>query len=373
MRIGVIRGDVPAPLTIMDVEPVSRYNPPTEPRGQERRIGRPDLTIVGGALAVIPAGLQGTVDISGGANIGAGNHTLRVKIDPAAIAFTVVTVANFNYLSGAALVVAVNTAIVTAGLNAVVRLDATGKYLVLQSGITGVGSYIGVDGALSTFNVPVGFNIAGANFTVPTIAATITALLPVGGPLNVSAAKLLTTVGAGATIAQRTAVADTIAPRFIETDVVIKSFQVGMINGFRGATYNPDPSRWPPLPNGAAISVVQDDGITPFVAPLTVITGAVHNAPNGGDITVTGTNLGSAGALNSEVEATVVRVTSADGARSVKLYQAIIESTLSGGTQGKVSVTSIVIPASLLATLGVVGSKVRVQYTSLASNLFTVT
>jgi hypothetical protein len=372
MRIGVIRGDVPAPLTIMDVEPVSRYNPPTEPRGQERRIGRPDLTIVGGALAVIPAGLQGTVDISGGANIGAGNHTLRAKIDPLA-AFTVVTVANFVYLSGAALVVAVNTAIATAGLNAVVRLDATGKYLVLQSGITGVGSYIEVDGALSTFNVPVGFNIAGDNFTVPTVVATITALFPVGGPLNVSAAKLLTTVGAGATIAQRTAVADTIAPRFIETDVVIKSFQVGMINGFRGATYNPDPSRWPPLPNGAAISVVQDDGITPFVAPLTVITGAVHNAPNGGDITVTGTNLGSAGALNSEVEATVVRVTSADGARSVKLYQAIIESTLSGGTQGKVSATSIVIPASLLATLGVVGSKVRVQYTSLASNLFTVT
>jgi hypothetical protein len=191
----------------------------------------------------------------------------------------------------------------------------------------------------------------------------------VGGPLNVSSALLNTTLGQGPTDAQLTAVADTIAPRFVDTDVAIKSFQVGMISGFRSATYNPDPHRIPAIANGAAITVVQDDGVTPFVAPLTVITAAIHNVPNVGDITITGTNLGK-----SEVDATVVRVTSSDGSRYVKLYQKVIRTTLSGGTQGSVAPTSIVIPASLLSGLGAAaGSRAIVQYTSLASNTFTTT
>jgi hypothetical protein len=69
----------------------------------------------------------------------------------------------------------------------------------------------------------------------------------------------------------------------------------------------------------------------------------------------------------------VVKVTSANGASSVKIYQAKIQATLSGGTQGVVSATSIVIPASLLNGLGVANSRVIVQYTSFASNVFTVT
>jgi hypothetical protein len=351
----------------MDLETVSQYNPPTEPKGQERRVGRPDVTYVGSALGHIPAGVAGSTNISSGATINAGNHTLRVKSSVAA-SFSSVVVANAVYASGAALVAAVNTAL--AGLSVVARLDNAGTHLVLQSTVPGVGSYIEVDtvGNGSTFNTPVGFAAGGVSFTVPSVASVITATLPVSGPLDVSTATLTTNVGAGATSAQLTALADTIAPHFVDTDTAIKSFQVGMISGFLSASYNPDSRRFPALPNGAAITVVQDDGVSLFTAPLTVITGAVHNSPNGGDITITGTNLG-----NSEVDSTVVRVTSADGSRSVKLYQKVIRTTLSGGTQGSVSATSIVIPASLLSSLGVAGSKVIVQYTSLASNLFTVT
>jgi len=371
MRVGIIRGDVPGPISLMDLEPVSRYNPSTEPRGQERRFDRPNSTIVGGAVAVIPAGLLGTVDISAGLVINAGNQVLKARISATA-GFTTVTIAMAAYASGAALVSAVNTAIATAGLNATARLDDTGIYFVLQSNVPGVGSYIRVDSVAggSTFNAGVGFNVLGDVFTVPTVAAIIAATLPVGGPLDVSTATLLTTVGDGATGAQLTALADTIAPQFIETDVAIKSFQVGMISGFRSALYNPDPNRIPSFPNGAAITVVQDDGVTPFVAPLTVITGAVHNVPNGGDITVTGTNLAHA---DAGVDNTIVKVTSANGTTSEKLYQYPIRTTSTGGTQGVVAPTSIVIPASLLNGLGVVGSKVIVQYTSFASNLFTVT
>jgi hypothetical protein len=369
MRVGVIRGDMPGPVAIMDLETISQYNPPTEPKGQERRIGRPDLTVVGNALAVIPAGSQGTVNVSAGATITNLNHTLRVKTSAAA-SFTVVTVANAAYASGALLVAAVNAALLAAGVTATARLDATGAFLVIQSNTLGVGSYLNIDtvGNGSTFNTPVGFAAGGEITTVPAAAAVITATLPVGGPLDVSTATLVATVGDGGTSAQVTALADSIAPHFVETDVAIKSFQVGMLSGFRSASYNPDTRHIPAIVNGAAISVVQDDGVTAFTAPLTVISGAVHNVPNAGDITITGTNLG-----NSEVESTTVRVTAADGSRSVKLFQHVIQGTLSGGTQGVVSPTSVVIPASLLSGLGVVGSKVQVQYTSLASNVFTAT
>jgi hypothetical protein len=369
MRVGVIRGDMPGPVSIMDLETVSQYNPPTEPQGQERRFGRPDATVVGAALAGIPAGLQGTVNVSTGATITGLNHTLKAKV-LASAGFTTVTVANAVYASGATLVAAVNAAIATAGLAATARLDATGSFLVLQSNTPGVGSYIAIDSTAggSTFNTPVGFAVGGSSFTVPTAAVATTALLPVGGPLDVSTTTLNTTIGRGATTAQRTGVADAIAPHFIDTDVAIKSFQVGMISGFRSASYNPDPNRIPAIANGAAITVVQDDGTTPFTAPLTVVTGAAHNVPNVGDITITGTNLG-----NSEVQATKVRVSSADGSVSYKLYQAVIQATLTGGTQGVVSGTSIVLPASLLHSLGIVGAKVQVQYTSFVSNVFTVT
>jgi hypothetical protein len=193
----------------------------------------------------------------------------------------------------------------------------------------------------------------------------INATLPVGGPLDVSTATIHGVAGLGAASAsQVSAIADSIAPRFIETDVAIKSFQVGMISQYRNAAYCPDSRRLPPLPSGAAISVVQDDGVTPFTAALTAISGAVHDSPSAGDITITGTNLG-----NSEVQGTVVKVSSANGASSVKLYQRQI-TAVSGGT---VTATSIVLKASLLSGLGIVGSKVQVQYTSLVSNLFTVT
>lgn len=370
MRVGVIRGDMPGAVTLEDLETVSQYNPPIEPRGQVVHVARPTVASVGAALAVVPAGRQGSVDISGGANIGAGNKVLRARVAVGPSPYVVVTLAEAVYASGAALVTATNAAIATAGLQATARLDDSGDFMVLQSNTSGPGSFIEIDTVAngSTFNTPVGFGAGGGSFTVPSATALITATLPVGGPLDVSNATLDTNIGKGATAAQRSAVADSIAPHIVDTDVAIKSFQVGMMSGFRSASYNPDPNRIPALSNGAAIEVVQDDGTTPFAAPLTVISGAADNTPNGGDITITGTNLG-----DPEVEATVVRVTSADGSRSVKLYQAVIAATNTAGTQGSVSATSIVIPASLLSALGIAGSKVQVQYTSLASNVFTVT
>jgi len=365
MRVGVIRGDLPGAVTIQDLETVSQFNPPTEPPGQERHIGRPDTTRVGAVLATLGAARQGSAAVTLPLTLNGSNNVLRAKTASAA-SFVAATIATGSYTTMAALVIAVNAALTTAGIAATVSATTAGV-LILKSNTLGVGSYIANDSVAngSTFNTPANFGAGVTSFTMPSAAATITALLPVGGPLDVSAATLLTTLGADP---NRSNMADVIAPRFIETDVVIKSFQKGNIAGYRSASYTPDPNRLPALALGAAITVVQDDGVSAFTAALPTVSGAVHNSPNTGDITISGSGL-----ANAEDDQTVVRVTSANGATSVKLFQKVIRTTVSGGTTGAVTATSIVIPASLLAGLGVTGSKVQVQYTSLASALFTAT
>jgi hypothetical protein len=350
----------------MDLEPVSQYNPSTEPRGQEIRLGRPVADTVQTALDSLPGSLLGTVDISGGATIVvATNDVLRGRT-ASGDAFVDATIAAAAYGSGQALVDAINAALDTAGLAITAGLDATGTFLTLQSDSTG---YIEIDseGNGSTSNSDIGIAAGGDSFTVPGAAAVITALSPVGGPLDVTDATVAATLGEGLTQAQENTVMDLIAPRFIETDVAIKSAQVGMIAGFASASYNPDPNRLPAIVAGAAIEVVNDDG-TAFSAPLTVVSSATADSPNAGDLTIAGTNLGDI----ETVEATVVKVVSADGKTSVKVYGSVIASTVSGGTTGSVTATSIVIPASLLNGLGVVDSTVQVQFTSFASDVETV-
>lgn len=252
MRVGVIRGDISGAL-LMDLESVSQYNPAIEPKGQERKVSRPNVTVLAALLS---------------------------QIAPSASA-----------------------------------------------------------------------------------SALIAATLPVGGPLDVREATIrgVSGIGGSPSVADITRLADAIAPRFIETDIAVKSFQVGMLHGYRSASFNPDPSRYPALANGPAVVVVQDDGFTPFTAPLTAISAA---SASGGNITITGTNL-----ANPEVRATVIRVSSADGTKHVRIYQKTLQAT-AGST---VSLTSIVVPAALLNGLGVAGSKVLVQNNLLPSNTFTVT
>lgn len=361
MRVGVIRGDLPGPVSLMDLEPVSQYNPPTEPRGQEVRLGRPVLADVEALVALHPAGLQGATDISGGDTVDGTNDTLRLRLD-SGDAFTDIAIANAVYADGQEIADAVNAALIAEPFDARVRLDDTGTLLILYSVATGTDSYIETDSTAggNTFNGVAGFNVAGESFTVQSAAAIITDLNPVGGPIDVTSATFDTSLGFGPTTAQRTALADVLAPRFIETDVAIKSFQVGMISGFRSANYNPDPNRIPAIADGAAISVVSDDG-TAFTAPLTVITAATTDDPGAGDLTIDGTNLG-----NPEVEATVVKAISANGQTSVKLYQSQI---VAAG--GSVTAIEIVIPASLMSGIGEDGT-VQVQYTSFASDVETI-
>jgi len=378
MRVGVIRGDLPGPVFLADLEPTSQHNNPVDPVAQTRYVSRPNATAITNFLAgvyasdtedgspavtlPIPAGKTGAGGVTAGIEgtaltfpltISGGSNVLRVK-NTSAGSFTVLTITPGSFATMALLVAAINALAKTAAVGVTATTDtATGTLLVLQSTVPGVGSYIGLDtnGNGSTANATLGFSTSGANFTMPSATTIITAMNPVASPpatgsINVSAATILSTLGAAPAAAH---VADLIAPQFQESEVAIQSFQVGNLAGYLLASFNPDPHRVPAITAGPAIQVVQNDGHTAFTAALPMITAAVHNSPATGDITITGVGLGTTEFPNDTVVlVTAASSTTGTGApKFVKLTQKQITSVIADGvamtgtynvTQGSASV-----------------------------------
>ena len=365
MRIGVIRGDMPGPVFIADLEPTSQTNFPTEPMGQTRYVSRPTADTVGPLIAKTAATLVSTATITYPVTINGANNVLKIRGNPAA-AFTSVTVANAVYADQTTFLAAINAALLGTGFTAVNHPTIANR-ITLKSDVLGEGAYLGIDSVAggSIFNTPAGLGAAARNFTVPTSGATITATLPVGGPLNVSVTNLRTTLGAGLTVDEVEAFADIIAPQFVETNTVLDSFLVGNIQKLLSASYNPDPNRIPAIATGAAITVVTDDGTTLFTSTTPTLVNAQVNVPAPGAVTLTGTGLASVGTPNAEVLATTVTFYVPGQQKSVS-QQAIVAA---GGT---VSATSIVIPASKVPGGVIAGVQAQVQYKSFVSNKFTL-
>lgn len=373
MRVGIIRGDLPGPVFVADLEPVSQYNPPTEPRGQDVYISRPTVAEVEGVLANATSGAGAVIEgsnISGSfpITITSSNDDFKVKTSAAA-SYTTVLIAQAVYANITTFVAAVNAALVGGGLAVTARQGTgSGTRLAIESNAKGVNSYLAIDATAggSVFNTPAGFGASAIVRTMPTAATYITALNPVGGTLNVSTATINAVGSTTATNAlnlipstrgTQTALANAIAPQFTETSVAVESFQVGMLASLRSANFNPDTRRSPALVNGAAIAVVADDGSTTFTAPTPTVSSAVLS---GGIITITGTGLG-----NSERdEDTAVKLT---GVINKRITQVQIERA-----GGSVSATSIVIPASLITGATTVTTSVRVRVRSLVSTLVAV-
>lgn len=360
MRIGVIRADLPSPVLLSALESVSQYNPSTEPRGQEVYVSRPTVAEVESVLANATYGAGAVLnggDISGSFPlvIDGTNDDLRIKTSAAA-AFTTVLIPQASYADLTALIAGLNTVLPALGITA--RTNVAGNGVALESNTKGVTSYIQNDTIAngSVANTPLSL-ANGATRNMPAASAFITATLPVGGPLDVSTATI-NGVGAGNNAnalsliptarGTQEALADAIAPQFVETPTLIDSFLVGQISQLLSANFNPDPRRKPALVNGAAIVCVQDDGSTAYAPTLPTVASATLNSPSAGDITIAGTGLGNAERLE-----TVVKVS---GAVNKVLQQKII--TTNGGS---VSDTAIVLKAVLIPGATTVTTSVRVQ------------
>lgn len=358
MRIGVIRGDIPGPIFVADLEPTSQVNVPTEPAGQTRYISYPTATTVGPFIQTLPASLASTGNISFPVTIDFTNNYLKLTGLEA-------TIPSGTYANILALVAAVNQ--VLAGLGYVAEVFSATK-LVLKTTATGEGTTFSYDSTVggSTFNTPAALDAAGATHTVPSAGAFILGTLPVGGPLDVRATTIRTILGAGLTNAQVAAAADLIAPKFVESNTVLDSFLSGDIKQLLSASFNPDPTRIPALASGPAITVVQDDGITLFTYDAPTLTNGQVNVPVAGAVTLTGLNLASPGSPNAELEETKVAFY-VDGQTKTVTQHAIVAA---GGT---VTTTSIIVPASVVpAGALVAGTKSQVQYKTFVSNKFTL-
>ncbi len=375
MRIAVIRGDLPGPIYLQDLETVSQFNPPTEPKGQELYIGRPTTTEIEAVLANPTSGAGAVIegsDIVGSfpITISAANDDLKVRTT-AAGAFTTVLIAQAAYASLTTFLVAINAALAGTGITARAG-TGSGSRVALESNTKGVNSIIGIDSTAngSVADATLGFGTAAIQRTMPPASAFITASNPVSGTLNVSTA---TINGVGASTATNALtlipsargttakVADAIAPQIAETSVAIDSFLVGAISEYRSASFNPDSRRG--LPSGAAISVVQDDGSTAFsaIAGLPTLSVADLNTPTTGALTLTGTFMG-----NYDSKDTKIRVTGPGINKT--LYQKAIEAA-----GGSVTATSIVVPASLIpgATLTTTTARVQVRQRATAAVVMT--
>jgi hypothetical protein len=196
-----------------------------------------------------------------------------------------------------------------------------------------------------------------------TVAATlITTTVPVGGPVDVSSATVTGVAGlGGATATQVAALQELLAPQFVETDAVKKSYLFGNLAGYRAATFNPDPRREPALANGAAISIVQDDGSTPFAFAAPVITTADKDTPGAGDLRITGTDLGPYGLFTFTV---VLTGTGTPSYGTKRLTQAQI---VAGGGSINVAGTIINIPAALVPGIANTTTFARVQVNDMLS------
>ena len=81
MRVGVIRGDIPSPIFLADLESTSQTNFPTEPEGQTRYISRPTSVTVGAMMSAnIPASLaSGAIVFPLAINLGVNDALKRIE------------------------------------------------------------------------------------------------------------------------------------------------------------------------------------------------------------------------------------------------------------------------------------------------------
>lgn len=185
----------------------------------------------------------------------------------------------------------------------------------------------------------------------------ITATVPVGGPVDISSATITGVAGlGGATAPQVAALQNLLATKFVETDVVKKSFLYGNLAGFRSASFNPDSRRVPALSNGAAIACVADDGSTAFAVATPVITTADKDTPGAGDLRISGTGLVAYGLYELTV------ILSGTGAKKLTEKQ-----ILAGGGTIAANGTQINIPAALVPGIALTNTTARVRVNDMLS------
>jgi hypothetical protein len=242
-----------------------------EPPGQSRILRYPTDAEIESALNLFAfLSLRGT-DMSATVDTITGpDDTLRIRRN-AADAYEVISVTQGLAVPKTTIRDDLNTAFVARGLPFVASVAGTNQLQIdTTDDNAGPSARLQVDSVVngSTLNTAVGFAAGGVTVTGITVASVKAAVYPTPTTINVSTAAIValsswSLLSATKQAALVDAVAEVIAPSFVETGAVLLSFAYGVFSKMRSATFQPGGDRVG-LPAGVAAAFLQDDGVSVF-------------------------------------------------------------------------------------------------------------
>jgi len=267
MRVGIVRTDINR-VYLSDVENRSQRNFSSEPAGQSRYFHKPtDAELLAALNSKAFLTIRGS-DVAATVDTTVANGTKLNVWTNSTATFTQVLVTSGVAVTKTQLVTDLNAGFTAAGLGLVARISGTNQ-ITIDTTAAGPNAYVEVSAALPSagaFHTVVG--LAAAATSGLSVAALKAAVYPTAITINVSTATIaalstFTLLAAAAQAALVDAIADTVAPKLVETGPVLLSFVYGVMSKLRSAAFQPGGSRIG-LPAGVAVAIVQNDGSTVF-------------------------------------------------------------------------------------------------------------
>lgn len=280
MRVGVVRDDMGRGLHLGDLLSRNQYPYASQVAGQSRVIRKPSDAEIASAISsyisLSPATLTAT-DTDAAVDTTT-DDTLRVSVDGGAT-FTDIVVTAGGAIAKTVIRDDLNTEFASASLNLIADIVGTNQIRIrTTSPDLGPGTYVGIDtvGNGSTLSTAIGFAAGGVSDTIGSLttlqAAIVAAVYPTATTIDVSSATIIAVDPAFAGLSSDDqaalvlAIADTIAPKLIETGYAQLSFVSGKMSKMKVAGFRPGGVR-AGKPAGIAIAVVEDDGSTAYSYP----------------------------------------------------------------------------------------------------------
>jgi hypothetical protein len=265
MRIAIVRTDIQK-VYLSDIENSSQRDFSSEPKGQSRYFARPSdaqLTAVLNqyALATLVGGNTQNFDttISNGTKL-----NIRTKSTDA---YKQVTVRSGAAVTAAQIVADLNVGFRNQGVAALAR--AVSGAVVIDTTSGGPGINLDLDASSpSTAALQSVLGLSASAVPGVTLSALKAAVYPTASTANVASATILAlgslnNMSAAAKSAMVSAVQELVAPRLVETSLVLRSYAYGVIAGLRSSSFQPGGGR-SGLPAKAAAYLLADDGSTAF-------------------------------------------------------------------------------------------------------------
>jgi len=265
MRIAIVRTDIQK-IYLSDIENSSQRDFSSQPKGQSRYFVHPtdaQLTAVLNqyALATLVGGNTQNFDttVANGTKL-----NIRTKSTDA---YKQVTVRSGAAVTAAQIVADLNVSFRNNGVGAVARVVSGAVAIDTTAGGPGVNLDLDASSP-STAALQTVLGLSTSPVAGVTLSALKAAVYPTATTANVGSSTILAlgslnNMSAAGKTAVVAAIQDLVAPRLVETSLVLRSFSYGVISSWKDPNFQPGGAR-AGLKAVQAAYVLADDGSTPF-------------------------------------------------------------------------------------------------------------